>query len=169
MAAGIGAKLWTKTYGDGYTISMVRGDRLGPLDVKVMHKHSGAVRAHAPKHMHWVDDVLRKAEHDSTVMCEFMTWALNNYHATSAWSSESQQTGYSAPSLSFSSNKLPGWDIEHLATLIDILSMNEQLGAVGKTNVYRYRELIELVKEYVCRDLKDTDLRRTIISTATRL
>jgi hypothetical protein len=170
MAAEIGEELWSEAYDDGYTISMVRGERLGPLDVKVMHKHERARRAHAPKHMHWVDDVLRKAEYDSATMCEFMTWALDNYHATSAWPSESEQTDYSAPGVSFySPNELPGWDIEHLVTLIDILSINEQLGAVGNPNVYRFRELMEQVKEYVCGDLEDTDLRRTITSTATRL
>ena len=170
MAAEVGDELWCEVYDDGYTLKMLRGDRLGPLDVKVTHKYDNARRAHAPKHMHWVEDVLRKNEHDSTAMCQFMRWAVGNYGSSNAWHSESEQTGYSPPISPISSNSnLPGWDIVHLVTLIDILTRNEQLGAIGNPNVYRFRELLELVRDYVCEGSSNEDLRRTIISTATRL
>ena len=68
----------------------------------------------------------------------------------------------------YSPNELPSRDIEHLVTLIDILSINEQLHRVplGTQMSYRFRELMEQVKEYVCGDLEDRMVigRRTIYS-----
>ena len=166
--AAVSEELWSESYDDGYTLQMMRGDRLGPLDVKVTHQHEGARRAHAPKHLHWVDDLLRKAEVDHETMCELMNWALENYEEVSAWSSEAQQTGYAQPVLSLrTEHDLPGWSLQHLLTLLDIFSRNERLGSVGNPNVFRFRQLMEQVRDYVCGGLEDADLRRTILSDCT--
>jgi len=154
--------MWDEDMTDGYTVGFARGDRLGqPLDIRFVQRSVGG-STHSPSHLEVASSLIFKAQSGREAVCQFLNWAIENYHEVDAWASVSEQTNYSPPDLPNIPNfdSFGGWSLDHHCAYNDIISRNEKMGRRNNPNINRYIQLLTMLQSLICDENFGNDWNR---------